>query len=80
MRSSSTSGEKGTEFTFSVSLNMNCLSYLKIKETEEFKQFALRETGTTSSDTVSTSISKDKKDDNDGDSSRASAGSTVDDS
>jgi len=41
MRSSSTSGEKGTEFTFSVSLNMNCLSYLKIKETEEFKQFAL---------------------------------------
>ena len=61
MRYSSTSGEKGTEFTFSVSLNMNCLSYLKIKETEEFKQFALRETGTTSSDTVSTSISKDKK-------------------
>jgi len=67
MSSSSAKSEKqqqqqqGTEFTFSVTLNMDCIRYLKIKETEEFKQYALKETGTTSSDTVSTTISRDKK-------------------
>ena len=65
MSSSSAKSEKqqqgGTEFSFSVTLNMDCIRYLKIKETEEFKQYALKETGTTSSDTVSTTISRDKK-------------------
>ena len=55
------SSEKGTEFAFSVTLNMECIRYLRVKETEEFKQHALKETGTVSSDLVSTTISRDKQ-------------------
>ena len=53
--------EKGTEFAFSVTLNMECIRYLRVKETEEFKQHALKQTGTVSSDLVSTTISRDKQ-------------------
>jgi len=55
------SNSNGTEFRFKVSIDIEVVRYLREKETEEFKAFAMKETGTVSSEAVSTTISKDMK-------------------